>query len=535
MPHPSELEEFGLEVEHEHQALVPGSSSSAATPSPSPTSHRSPVANVCGDGSRARDTPFPTHLATPSKDQRSLLESTNFRPSRFKPHPGTLKWTALVLLPVVVTLLCLGVERDEVVIVEASLPTSGGTKPSRATANTTVPTDAAEQPITQCPDLITLANERSQCATSRSSRAAGILKAQKLSKGFVFPDASADQASLAPVWALRRDAFFGLWIWPRLKLVLFACPKCGNSQIRSMLSAMSEEVQKSEEEDTMAVKPPGHWIRSSQNNHSWAAKDGSINCKKNILTAQQNDDAYQHVGELFADPQWSSLGIVRHPYDRLTSGYAELEFRWGNFQSARENGNLHQHLAPSMEKLDASTYWHQEEAKARALAFWSDYVHGNFYVTDPASNCLNPIAETYHLSPIGSFFLKDSGTCEAASLFTVDDTIDIDNVSQHWPQFIKRWDTYWDDDVAEKLVGMANEHGNTKAASVPAQTMKQLLKENTALRESVDAFYNLDFTHFGFVKGSEKLITSDGQGESNGRHKARMFAILSAFLSYWMV
>ena len=30
--------------------------------------------------------------------------------------------------------------------------------------------------------------------------------------------------------------------------------------------------------------------------------------------------------------------------------------------------------------------------------------------------------------------------------------------------------------------------------------MKQLLKDNDAFRESVDAFYSHDFSHFGFVK-----------------------------------
>ena len=103
--------------------------------------------------------------------------------------------------------------------------------------------------LTQCPELSALASAAGhrRCATSRSSRAADILQAQQL----LLPqtNTATDQASMTPAWVVRRDPYFGLWLWPRLKLVLFACPKCGNSEVRELLNDASAEVEKNEEED----------------------------------------------------------------------------------------------------------------------------------------------------------------------------------------------------------------------------------------------------------------------------------------------
>lgn len=359
--------------------------------------------------------------------------------------------------------------------------------------------------LTQCPELSPLAGEAGQCATSRSSRASDILKAQEIcfsQTNFNIDVVTTDQASMTPAWVIRRDPSFGLWLWPRLKLVLFACPKCGNSEVRKLLNAASEEVQKNEEEDSMATKPPGGWAKESD--HSWQARSpmiqpGKNKSNKNLLTFEQNDEAYQYIDELISDPEWSSLGVIRHPYGRLSSGFSELELRWGRFASDPEKYLGQQFSLGVLD--DRSSFWHQEiETPDRALAFWTDYIAGNFYFPDPASHCLIPVAEAYHLSPVGSFFLKDSSDCEASSLYTVDHTIDIDELSRDWPDFIKHWANNWDAEVAGKLASLSSEHGNSHAGSTNTLIMKQLLKDNAEFRESVNAFYSHDFSHFGFDK-----------------------------------
>ena len=380
-------------------------------------------------------------------------------------------------------------------------------------SNAVEPSDATpwdrEGRLTQCPELSALAGEAGQCATSRSSRASDILKAQELllqqtnmNDDVDSPASTADQASMTPAWVIRRDPSFGLWLWPRLKLVLFACPKCGNSEVRKLLNAASEEVQKNEEEDSMATRPPGGWTKESD--HSWQARSpmiqpGKNKSNKNLLTFEQNDKAYQHIGELLSDPEWSSLGVIRHPYGRLSSGFSELELRWGKYASDPERYSGQQFSLGVLN--DRTSFWHQEiETPDRALAFWTDFILGNFYFPDPASHCLIPIAEAYHLSPVGSFFLKDSSDCEVSSLYTVDHTIDIDELSRDWPNFIQHWADNWDADVAEQLANLASEHGNSHAGSTNTVIMKELLKNSAEFRESVEAFYSHDFSHFGFEK-----------------------------------
>ena len=383
--------------------------------------------------------------------------------------------------------------------------TAGASEHTGSSSTTTI---SSSNPA-QCPELVALAGETGRCATSRSSRAADILRAQELllrgaNGGSISPSAHpADQSSMTPAWVMRRDPSFGLWLWPRLKLVLFACPKCGNSQVRALLNAASEEVQKNEEVDSMGVKPPGGWAKESD--HSWQARSPRVDgfhmkeTHKNLLAFERNDAAYQYIDEVLADPEWSSLGVIRHPYGRLISGFSELELRWQRFAGDPQQYRGQQFSLSALD--DRSSYWHKEkETSERALAFWTDYVGGNFYLPDPASRCLIPITEAYHLSPVGSFFLKDSSGCEASSLYNVNHTIDIDELSRDWPEFIRHWASYWDAEVAEELANMASKHGNSHAGSTNTLLMKQLLKDNDAFRESVDAFYSHDFSHFGFVK-----------------------------------
>ncbi len=109
MPHALELEEFGLEVEQEHHALM-GSSDDAAS---------------AADGATSTST---THrrtqhvaLSTPSKEQRSLLQSINVRPARLL-RPGMFKWATLLIALALVVFLNIGQESEEAIYFEEALP-----------------------------------------------------------------------------------------------------------------------------------------------------------------------------------------------------------------------------------------------------------------------------------------------------------------------------------------------------------------------------------------------------------------------------
>ena len=109
MPHALELEEFGLEVEQEHHALMSSSdetTSAADGATSSSTTHR-----------RTQQ----VALSTPSKEQRSLLQSINVRPARLL-RPGMFKWATLLIALALVVFLNLGQESEEAVYFEEALP-----------------------------------------------------------------------------------------------------------------------------------------------------------------------------------------------------------------------------------------------------------------------------------------------------------------------------------------------------------------------------------------------------------------------------
>eukprot|EP01082_Thalassiosira_pseudonana_P011108 g10114.t1 g10114 contig4:1247182-1247772(-) len=91
MPRAADLEEFGLEVEHENHALISENNSRLGN-----TTRRSPL-----------------DISTPSKEQRSLLQSINTSPSRLPLRPGMLKWASLVIVLAVIVFLNIGQESEE--------------------------------------------------------------------------------------------------------------------------------------------------------------------------------------------------------------------------------------------------------------------------------------------------------------------------------------------------------------------------------------------------------------------------------------
>ena len=100
MPHASDLEEFGLEVERENHALI--------TPPTRSTT-------------RAGGSVLP--LTTPTKEQRTLLQSSNSRTPTFIQQRGSgiLKWTILLLALTMAVFLHLQQESDTTQYVEQTL------------------------------------------------------------------------------------------------------------------------------------------------------------------------------------------------------------------------------------------------------------------------------------------------------------------------------------------------------------------------------------------------------------------------------
>ena len=96
MPHASELEEFGLEVERENHALI------------------TPTRTISSNG---------LHLQTPSKEQRALLQSANTRNTRV--GTSVLKWAALILLLAIVVFHHLSQESEETSYVETEFIEAG--------------------------------------------------------------------------------------------------------------------------------------------------------------------------------------------------------------------------------------------------------------------------------------------------------------------------------------------------------------------------------------------------------------------------
>ena len=377
-------------------------------------------------------------------------------------------------------------------------------------------------------------NQQHKCTPSWSSKARDILRAQETLKGLLREENKdvcyttkngeqkscfknettgndvtwrydARQASLAPSWLLRRNQEFGLWLWPRLKIVLFACPKCGNTQVRELLDAASAVVAETEEEDSMSTRPKGGW--SEESDHSWQARESRS--KGRFAWMKHNSVAYRYVDVLLKDEEWTTVGIIRHPYERLKSGFAELELRWDRYTSFPEES----FQAKAIDILKAGNYWNQPlETRDRAFAFWTDYVLGRFYTVDSESYCMAPMAEAYHLSPIGAFFLHDSNNCvpaddseeeeEKGPMYIVEHMMDVDELHIDWPKFIngERYQGIWNSTVATKLAAMSEKHGNSHAASTTTLLMTDLLKTNDVFRQSVDEFYNNDFESFGFVK-----------------------------------
>lgn len=381
-----------------------------------------------------------------------------------------------------------------------------------------------EDSLQRCLHLRSIAKFEDTCLSSRSSTAMNILKAQELvlnmdevcmessssstnrtsedrGKCLISLNENAiNQAAFTPDWVEYGRTNFGIWLFPRLKLVLFGCPKCGNSQVRRMLNMMSVYAQEEEMVDSMVKIPAGRWRRESD--HSWQIL-GMIERKKSARFLDpikwiNNEDAFEYIQQAIANPEWWSMEVIRHPYGRLSSAFAELELRWNREEDKQR--------LKSLNMLNNTFFQKEKNTVERALAFWVGMVLGEFYFPPNATFwCLTPIMEIYHLFPISSFFLRDSADCEDSSLYEADIILNIDNVETQWPQLIEKRYGHWNSSVRENLKSMAKVHENTKAGSNETINMKHLLKSNDAFRESVNKFYSHDFFRFDFEKDPEVI------------------------------
>ena len=169
---------------------------------------------------------------------------------------------------------------------------------------------------------------------------ATLLEAQKRVLDWNSVEAPSDLAGKTPEWIARRVPNYGIWLYPRLKLILFSCPQCGNSESRTMLTVLSSMKQRTTVGDANQPNvlnwtvPVGAWIQESAD--SWKL-DGSFKGEGGRGMSGGNKatvDAFRLVRELLLGQgkgnggKWSSLSIVRHPYERFVQAYAELEANW---------------------------------------------------------------------------------------------------------------------------------------------------------------------------------------------------------------
>jgi len=124
MPDASALEEFGLEVEHEHHALVTNADSSVSSSTKNP--------KFASFSNRKQPMPPTT---TPTKDQMSLLASTNVKYTKLRINAtqrcGVLKWSFLVII-IAAIIVFFNIEQEEM-IDEAITPEDREAKPEHKT------------------------------------------------------------------------------------------------------------------------------------------------------------------------------------------------------------------------------------------------------------------------------------------------------------------------------------------------------------------------------------------------------------------
>ena len=338
---------------------------------------------------------------------------------------------------------------------------------------------------------------------------ATLLEAQKRVRDWSSVEAPSDLAGLTPDWIARRVPNYGIWLYPRLKLILFSCPKCGNSESRTMLTVLSSMRQRTTVGDANQpdvlnwTVPLGAWEQESTDSWKMAGSFKGAGGKGMSGGDKDTADAFRLVRELLLGQgggnggKWSSLSIVRHPYERFVEAYAELEAIWSRLPDN----------APQLKVLESRPFHKMPVGSwERVQAFFADYVLGYLSARDGTSNCLvSMLPELYNVVPTTPGFLR-TGTGSGA-YYNADTIISIDQIHQAWPQLLEKWG-FGSNDPA--LLELADVHLNSAgygyfSGSDAAKAAKDLLASDDEFRSSVDAFYAQDFSCFGFQKGQNVL------------------------------
>ena len=336
---------------------------------------------------------------------------------------------------------------------------------------------------------------------------ATLLEAQKRVMDWNSVEAPSDLVGKTPDWIARRVPNYGIWLYPRLKLILFSCPQCGNSESRTMLTVLSSMKQRTTVGDANQpdvlnwTVPVGAWKQESTD--SWML-DGSFKGEKDKGMSGGNKataDAFRLVRELLLGQgngnggKWSSPSIVRHPYERFVQAYAELEANWSRMPDN----------APKVLK-DRPFYKMPVGSWERVQAFFADYVLGYLSKRDDNSNCLvSTLPDLFTMVPTAPGYLRTGSG--SGAYFNADQIVSIDQIHQAWPDMLERWGFGSND---PELLELANVHLNSAgygyySGSDAAKAARDLLASDEEFRRSVDAFYAQDFSCFGFQKGQKVL------------------------------
>mmetsp|Transcript_22141 Transcript_22141/g.48234 ORF Transcript_22141/g.48234 Transcript_22141/m.48234 type:complete len:656 (+) Transcript_22141:173-2140(+) len=342
--------------------------------------------------------------------------------------------------------------------------------------------------------------------------AATLLEAQSRVQQWSKVEAPTGLVGQTPDWIKRRVPDYGIWLYPRLKLILFSCPKCGNSESRTMLTVLSSMRQRTQVGDANLpdvlnwTVPAGSWEQESTDSWRLAGSFKGGGGKGMTGGDEGTVDAFKLIHELLVGQgsgnggRWSSLSIVRHPYERFVEAYAEIEALWSRLPDN----------APQRKVLDARPFSKMPVGSwERVQAFFADYVLGYLSVKDGPSGCLVPtLPELYNIIPTAPGYLR-TGTGSGA-YFSADRIISIDQIHSAWPDLLDSWGFTSKD---PELVELADVHLNAGGSgsygyysgSDAAKAARDLLASDDEFRHSIDAFYAQDFSCFGFQEGQEVL------------------------------
>ena len=282
-----------------------------------------------------------------------------------------------------------------------------------------------------------------------------------------------------PQWLNERVGFFGVFLLPRLRLVLFTCPKCGNSYTRELLYKLSA-VSTHPRPDYSSAWEKHASIWRKENEYCWQMvirKDGLLNQLDVLLATSLS--------------KWHTLCVVRHPHDRFTSGYSELEIRWKRNYMDTHPFSKNAMIVDAV--LNASFRQFAIGSVERVRSFWTGFVLGDLY-TASRNGCIDLLPILYHLVPIAPGYWRAAAP---GRYLSAEHTIDVSELYHAWPMLLKEWGF---DDSNNTLLAIASQSKvYSHQASVTSQAAKDLLAESPSFRKSVNAFYAQDFACFGYT------------------------------------